>query len=271
MIGVVARPAVLAGAMCLLAGPAAAGPGGHAGTVRRLACGAYEAVPSGLDASGAPTRLTIQKDGRLLVAVSDFRITGAECRTLGPEAPPSLFVTTFSGGQGCCETLRVWALEASPRPLLAFEAGYASGFDLRDLDGTGHLELVLGDDTFAFFDDLPESCAPGRLPLIGCLTNGRFTDCTSRFPDRLRAEMAPYVARLRRPRSEQDLPDVEGAALGVLALSVLLGAEADGLQAIRAATPGDTVLAWVERARPQVRDWAATRGRKLRDGKETSH
>jgi hypothetical protein len=268
MVGFAVRPAVLAAGLWLLAGPPAAPGGADPDQVRRLSCGPYEAVPSGLDSSGAPTRLTIQKDGRLLVAVSDWRVTGVTCRAIDPGHSPVLFVTTFSGGAHCCETLRAWALEASPRLLLVFGAGDATGFDLRDLDGSGRLELLLGDDTFAFFDNLCATCAPSRLPLVACLADGRFTDCTRHFPDLLRDAMTPYLARLARPISDEQTAEVEGAALGILALSVVLGDEGRGLDAIRAAAPGDAVLAWLDRARPQVRDWAAARGRKLQDGKE---
>ncbi|MCK7574651.1 MAG: hypothetical protein MZV65_01210 [Chromatiales bacterium] len=49
----------------------------------------------------------------------------------------------------------MWTLEPkAPRKILEYEGGNAGGFELRDLDGNGRLELLLGDDSFAYFDDL---------------------------------------------------------------------------------------------------------------------
>ena len=51
------------------------------------------------------------------------------------------------------------------------------------LDGDGRRELVLGDDSFAYFEDLCYACSPAHLPLVACYTGTRFEDCTRRFPD----------------------------------------------------------------------------------------
>jgi hypothetical protein len=257
----------LAGLAILLAAPLA-GAGTQEKLLARVPCGAYEAVPSGMGTTGRPTRLSIQRDGRLLQTVSDWRITRVECADIDNDRTPELLVTSDSGGAHCCETLRVWTLGPTPAQVLEYEAGNAGGFELRDLDGDGRAELLVGDDSFAFYDDLCYACAPRYLPLVACLADGAFRDCTKRFPDVLRSWMARYTARMEAPADAAAVKSVEGAALGVLAISVLLGEEAAGVEAIRTAVGSDDVMRWLERARPKVRDWARTRGKKLKSGKK---
>jgi hypothetical protein len=73
---------------------------------------------------------------------------------------------------------------------------------------------------------------------------------------------------LRAPGAGADVKQVEGAALGVLAVSALLGEEAAAIESIRNAVASDEVMAWLERARPQVREWVRTRAKKLKAGKK---
>jgi hypothetical protein len=235
--------------------------------VQRVACGDYEAVPSGFRAGREPTRLSIQKKGRLLVSITDWRVKSAECDDVTADGVPELVVRTFSGGAHCCETLRVYALGDVPRQLLLFESNHATGVEVRDIDGDGRRELILGDDTFAYFDDLCSDCSPAHLPLVACHTDARFEDCTRRFPELLRARRADYLARVGPSADSTALGHVKGAALGVLATSVLLGEEEQAMSAIRQAGPAETVIGWLSKILPRVREWAATRGTKLKDGK----
>jgi hypothetical protein len=236
--------------------------------VVRLTCGGFEAVPSGVGSAGKPTRLSIQKNGRLLQTISDWSITRVDCADFNGDKTFELLVTSFSGGAHCCETLRVWALESSPRQILEYESGNASGFELRDLNGDGRMELVVGDDSFAYFDDLCYACSPSQLPFVACATDSGFEDCTKRFPDLLRSSMARYVDRLRASGAGTDVKEIEGAALGVLAMSVLLGEEDAGIEIIRKAVANGDVMTWIGRARPQVRDWAQARGRRLKNRRQ---
>lgn len=233
--------------------------------VVRTACGAYDAVPSGTGPSGKPTRLSIQKRGRLLQTVSDWSITRVACADLNGDRTLELLVTSFSGGAHCCETLRVWTLGSSPKLVLDYESGNAGGFELRDLDGSGRTELVVGDDSFAYFGDLSYECSPAYLPLVACPTDAGFEECTRRFPDLLRSWLARFEDRLRQPGA--DVQAREGAALGVLAIYALLGDESGGVNAVRKVAD-DEVMKWLERARPRVGNWVAARGRKLKERNE---
>jgi len=259
----------LAGVLATLAAVGAAAEMQRA-PIARVTCGAYEAVPSGVGSSGRPTRLSIQKDGRLLQTISDWWVTRVECADLENDKTPELIVTTYSGGAHCCETLRVWTLEPkAPRKILEYEAGNAGGFELRDLDGNGRLELLLGDDSFAYFDDLSYAYSPRRFPLVACSRATGWVDCTRQFPEGLRIVLADYVGRLAPIGSDEAARQTaKGSALGVLALSVLLDEEEAGLETIRRAVASDDVMKWLERARPTVRDWARTRGKKLKTDKK---
>jgi hypothetical protein len=263
----IAAATCIAGALAALAAAGVAAGAQHA-QVTRVTCGPFDAVPSGAGESGRPTRLSIQRDGRLLQTVSDWWITRVDCVDLGNDKTLELLVASDSGGAHCCETLRMWSLEPkAPRKILEYEAGNAGGFELRDLDGSGRQELLLGDDSFAYFDDLSYAVAPNALPLVACLTDAGFQDCTTRFPEVLRESKARYAQRLQGFAVGADVKQAEGAALGVLALSVLLGEEEAGLDAVRRTVASDEIMQWLERACPKVREWARTRSRKLNGGR----
>jgi hypothetical protein len=73
-----------------------------------------------------------------------------------------------------------------------------------------------------------------------------------------------FLAAIVRPHDEDSLKEAEGRALGVLALSELLGEEAQGLEAVRKAALDEKVMAWLTRALPQVREWVTARTQKLK-------
>lgn len=236
--------------------------------LERLSCGAYEAVPAGFESAGKATRLTVQRKGRLLLSLTDWRITATGCEDLDGDRVPELVVRTFSGGAHCCETVRVYDLGKMPRLLLVYEGNNAIGVAVRDIDGDGRRELVLGDDTFAYFDDLCFACSPTPLPLVACTADGRVQDCTAKFPGLLRAERGRYLSRLKDRPPGETFQDTAGNALGVVALSALLGEEEVGLDLVRAAVADPRLEAWLAKATPHVRDWLGARGKKLRDGQQ---
>ena len=146
--------------------PRARPPGRSARRSRGSTCGAYEAVPSGVGRIRTPDPPQ-HPEGRA-PARDGERLDGSPASTAPTSRTtrrPNCSSTSYSGGAHCCETLRVWALELkAPRKILEYEAGNAGGFDVRDLDGDGRLELLLGDDSFAYFDDLSYALLPAPLP-----------------------------------------------------------------------------------------------------------
>jgi hypothetical protein len=258
-------PIVLALLLAASAGTLAARLAQAPPQVQRSACGAYEVVPSGFGDSGRPSRLTIQKAGRLLVSLTDWSILSSDCDDITADRIPELVVRTFDGGAHCCETLRVYALGERPRLLLVYEANNAMGAEVRDLDGDGRRELLLGDDTFAYFDDLCYACSPASLPMVACYAGQRFEDCTRRFPDLLRERRDRYLARVGPAAGEDARQVIRGAALGVVAVSALLGQEQQGLELVRQAGADESVVAWLTKSLPRIREWLDTRGRKLKE------
>jgi hypothetical protein len=235
--------------------------------VSRLECGGYQAVPSGMAASGRPSRLGIQRAGRLMVTVADWSITRVGCSDMDADKTFELLVSGYSGGAHCCETLHVFALGEKPQKLLEYPAGNAGGYEVKDLDGDGRQELVLGDDSFAYFGDLSYAASPRNLPLVACRVPRGFEECTRRFPGVVRDALARYTERLRPPADTADAKQVQGDALGALAAWTLLGEDEKGLQAIAAAVSSEDVMRWLDRARPQVRDWVAARAKRIKDGR----
>src|SRR5512139_1928249 len=63
----------------------------------RLSCGGYEAVPSATAPNGQPTRLSVQKDVRLLLTVSDYSILRTDFVDFGNDGVFEMVVATYTG------------------------------------------------------------------------------------------------------------------------------------------------------------------------------
>ncbi len=245
----------------------------HAGTApARLRCGGVNVLtdtpPGSVSMAGMPTRLRLMRAGRVVWVFPDTEtpIAQVDCRDLTGDRTPELVVETYSGGAHCCSVVHVLSLNAQVRLLLRYATGNAGSADIADLNKDGRLELVLGDDSFAYFDDLCFACSPSGIPLVACFRAGRFEDCTRRFPGVVRAQVAHWSRVLReeaqKPNDATALMYAKGAALGLYANHVLLGEDARGWQTVRAIAP-PTALEWLERHRAAVHRWAASRGKKL--------
>jgi hypothetical protein len=248
-------------------------PGGFSGETAaagaaRQRCAGFEVVTDSPQRAGAPTRLRVLRAGRIVWAYPDQEnaIVSVACRDLTGDRTPELAVETYSGGAHCCTDLTVLSLGSPVRVLLRYGAGN-SGVEIKDLDRDGRPELVLGDDTFAYFDDLCFACSPSSFPLVACYRGGRFEDCTRRFPSLLRAKARQWTAalrdELRKPADAAARDYARGAALGLYASHMLLGEEAAGWAAVRALTRRRDIVDWLARHRATVRNWAATRAKKL--------
>jgi hypothetical protein len=241
----------------------------------RVRCGGYDVVtdqPSEMSLSGSPARLRVVKNGRPVWTLPDAgagSIASVTCRDATGDRIPDLLVERYSGGAHCCSILYIVALAPRIRVLLRYNAGNADGYELIDLNGDGRLELLLGDDSFAYFDDLCFACSP-MMMLIACFEGSLFADCTRSFPARVREEIAQQTDRLRdavkQGSTDAGLQYVRGAALGLDAAYALLGQEAKGWDAVRAVVSTPAVLTWLSKHRGEIRQWAASRMAKLRPG-----
>lgn len=241
---------------------------------RSLTCAGYRIVtdrPGHVVApQGSPTRLRILRGAQIVWASpgDETVIEDVRCEDVTGDRVPEVIMTQYSGGAHCCTSIYVLALKPSVRLLLNYEAGHAGGIEIRDLDRDRRPELILYDDSFAYFDDLCFACSPAGIPLIACFRDGRFVDCTRSFPDVLRREIASWSETLRKaaeegPRDAAALMYMRGTALGLYANYVLLGADEHGWEAVHALAPYPAVTSWLGTHRETVRRWAATRAKKL--------
>jgi hypothetical protein len=167
--------------------------------------------------------------------------------------------------------------------LVEFFAGNAGGYEISDLNGDGNLQLILGDDSFAYFGGLSYASSPASLPLVACYRNGSFSDCTRQFPAALQKSIELYRAELEdtqlRIKSGQinvspEWPAdfwIAGPVLGVYANFVLLGQDDEGWAAVRSAVRSERVFKWFECNRPTVQRWARQRDEILHGSPPPTH
>jgi len=210
-------------------------------------------------------------------------ITEVTCKSLTGDGVPGLILTTYSFGAHCCWTIYVLSLRSHPKLLLQFFAGNADGYEIRDLKADGNLQVILGDDSFAYFGGLSFASSPSLLPLVACYRNGSFADCTREFPDLIRGSIEEYRERLkdteRRIKSGELGVSPEwpadtwtaGWVLGIYANSVLLGRDDEGWAEVRSRVRSARVLKWFECHRPTVHRWARRREEILHGSQRPTH
>jgi hypothetical protein len=215
---------------------------------------------------GATSDLEIRQGSRTVKTISDWRIMAVVCTDATGDGKPKLIVESHSGGMHCCTTIRVFLLQPSFRQILNYEAGNAGGFMvLRTPNGSP--ALALGDDSFAYYDDLCYACSPAHMPLVACYSNGRFVDCTRQFPQLIQEAIRSSVERLKEAVAdthESRLMYMKGGALGVYAAHVLLGREADGRALVMRIVPEPEVTTWLVNQRGGVMKWLRSRTGRLK-------
>lgn len=242
--------------------------------VGHFACGPYTILldlpritPIGL--KGGPTRLRAYRSSEVVWNLSEREeITEAECRSLTGDGVPGLIFSTFSYGAHCCTSIYVLSLGSWPQLLLQYFAGNASSYEVRDLKANGRLELIMGDDSFAYFGGLSYAGSPAWLPLVACYRNSAFSDCTREFPQvardniqRYRAQLKDLETRIKSGELDASWRDIApaGPALGIYANFVLLGQDNVGWTAVRSQIVSKPVMEWLACHRPTVQRWAKRR------------
>jgi len=233
-------------------------------------------------------RLRAYRDNREVWSLSEEAgITEVACKSLTGDGVPGLILTTYSFGAHCCTTIYVLSLRSEPKLLLQFLAGHDGGYDIRDLKGTGTLQLILGDDTFSYFGGLSFAGSPSLLPLVACYRNGSFVDCTREFPDVVQESIESYRARLEDSRRRIESGELEaspwwaaewdadfwiaGHVLGIYADLAILGQERAGWAVVRSEVRSTRVLKWFECHRPTVQRWAGHREKEILHDSGPSH
>jgi hypothetical protein len=231
----------------------------------RPSCGGYRLITS-VQGSGALAARTLAiYRARTLAKVEGRGEIETACVDLTGDAQPELIIQTYSGGAHCCFEIFVYRLHPAFQRLLRYEANNAGGFKVHRLGG--RIVLELGDDSFAYYEDLCYACSPARLPMAACYGGGRFADCTRQFPQLVPTYINFYTGRLKeaaRQTDESRLQYMRGGALGLYAAYALMGRASEGFSAVRGVTSEAAVLNWLEAQRGAVQKWMAGRGGKLK-------
>jgi hypothetical protein len=207
--------------------------------------------------------------GRVVTMLRDFRVTPlfgekVAARRLVPGGPPTIVLTTWTGGAHGSNAYFVWSLGKRPRCLLAYNknnAADAHDFEFADLDGDRIPEIRSWYDGFAY--TVGGSYWPD-LPVVLRLERGRYVDRTARYSRLLRrAEHNAWAALIASDR-KAPLAAWSGplsAGVNLLALADLQGTRERTWRRLRTLLPRDT-LGWLKEKEPII--LAVERGRRHR-------
>ncbi|MGH2348154.1 MAG: hypothetical protein ACRDFT_01655, partial [bacterium] len=227
-------------------------------------CGGYRLITSVQGAGALAARTLAIYRARTLARLEGRGEIETACVDLTGDAQPELIIQTYSGGAHCCFEIFVYRLHPSFQRLLRYEANNAGGFKVHRLGG--RIVLELGDDSFAYYEDLCYACSPARLPMAACYGGGRFADCTRQYPQLVRPYAAHYTVMLKeavRQTEDWRLQPMRGFALGLYASYALLGNASEGVRVAAQIVP-DEVIRWVTAQRPAVQKWLARRAGTLK-------
>jgi hypothetical protein len=152
----------------------------------------------------------------------------------------------YTGGAHCCFEYLIFSEGPGGIQLDDwFSLGNGGIGSVKDLDGDGVPELEGSDDRLAYFTDLGFVGSP-FLPLVLCRSaDGTYSDCTTRFPDKLRESADEFEGHLRDAvqRQAEEL-EKRYAALGLLASYMRLGMDDEGWSRVRSLCPecGDWLM-----------------------------
>jgi hypothetical protein len=136
---------------------------------------------------------------------------------LDGDGEPEVLLDTFSGGAHCCLTARLLTFNGTgytPKDM-----GYGDvGYQLKDADGDGRLELVGQDPRFSAV--FTAFAASGFPPSVFHVDKGAFVDVTATFPMLIRADAARRLKALRKAKRTDD---VRGVLAAYVADQYLLG------------------------------------------------
>jgi len=158
---------------------------------------------------------------------------------LDADGVQDVIVFHFTGGAHCCSEYLVF--RETPAGIQLddwFSLGNGGLGGVEDLDGDGTPELAGWDDRLAYFADQSYAATPS-LPLVLCRTaEGKYTDCTVRFPERMQEAADGFEAALsdavQRQASDEEK---RSAALGLVTAYLLLAPGDEGWLKVQGLCP----------------------------------
>jgi hypothetical protein len=124
-------------------------------------------------------------------------------RDIDDDSEPDVVYTAYTGGAHCCIVAEFYALSPDSTRYTRVSHFFGDpGFRIEDLDHNGQPEVVTADDRFAYRFT---AYAFSGLPLLVLrYSHGVFTDLTTSFPGRLRAESARFWRNYKKLRGNKD-------------------------------------------------------------------
>jgi hypothetical protein len=149
---------------------------------------------------------------------------------LDADGEPEVLFDTYSGGAHCCITTRFFTYRPSTSSYARASSQYwgNGGYEVKDLDGDGRLELSGNDDVFAYaFSSYAASAFPPKIiryARVAGSEKSTLKDVTRRFPAVIRADAARRLKAIRRTKPADDpTHEIQGAIAAYVADQYLLG------------------------------------------------
>jgi len=179
-------------------------------------------------------------------------------------------VVTADGG-GAHGNLEYYLCAFRPRfrLLACVRAGRSGMNEFTDLDRDGKKEIMLGDDSFANFDDLPCAKTPTLPMVLGCM-DSRYVDVTARYPDIVHADIVEARSLLRQmipsnrrePIEAYDTSARDSLAIDWPADAAIIGEEDEAYAEIAKLAPED-LRHWLSENQAKIISVMRTRSSKL--------
>jgi hypothetical protein len=181
-------------------------------------------------------------------SINGRSIAAIVCADLNGDEEPELFLHFWQGGR--THSAHVYLLESPIK--LVFEHNYYTN-EFVDLNNDGLMEIS-SFYPFRYFGGLCGACSPG-IKRIFCFKEGRFDDCSSKFPDFLKWKIANSKKALTselekvsgdtiKQFEESELSEVQAHALEMLAYATLLEKEEKAIAYLREVLP-PIVYGWL--------------------------
>lgn len=177
---------------------------------------------------GKNVRVQITRSGQ---KVLDRKLLGGSAplqiriRDLDGNGEAEVLLDMYTGGAHCCEFTNIYRYTGSTYTSLRHMWGDLT-YHLNDLNHDGVLELVSGDDRFAY---IFTAYAGSAFPIqIWNYRPGKMTDVTRSYPRLVTQDAARLYKQYLTEKRTGDFPDFRGILAAWMADKYLLGLQAQG-------------------------------------------